>query len=118
MYKSQQRFLFGYLKATDQNENDSDIKELYYLATSSSLLSGTRRPKRLLVYGGVRGYKHTGLPTGQRPSEPKYSFMLGDIDTKRLGGIDFAYHSLARYTTNGSDVTIEKQKDIISEIRA
>lgn len=106
--------VYGYNHATNQNENDNDIKELYSMVTKDS-----KSVRKLVVVGGLHGYNPTGEPTGQSNQEKNVcSFSMGDQKNKSAGqGIDFIYKNIARYTTDGSDVTDEKQDEIAKLIK-
>ncbi len=103
--------LYGYDRETYQDENNEDIKNLYSITAKD-------KASKLLVIGGLHGYENTGEPTGQEASEKKVcSFSMGDQDNKSVGtGINFVYKNIAKYTTDGSDVTKEKQKEIATLI--
>jgi len=107
---SKNSILYAYLDETDQNENDADIKDLYSLATKS------RPTKKLVVFGGIHGYNHTGIPVGQENTEAS-KFSTGDQLNKRFTGINFVYENLAKYSTNGSDVSEENLARIIEQVR-
>lgn len=103
--------LYGYTTYTSQDENDPDIKDLFSQAAKD-------KASKLVVLGGLHGYENTGEPTGQSRSEKKAcSFSLGDQANKRFSGINFTYANLAKYTTAGSDVTPDKQKEIAKTIK-
>lgn len=76
------------------------------------------KASKLVVFGGVHGYDGSGEPTGQDSKEKKAcSFSMGDRQNKSVGsGVNFTYVNVAKYTTNGSDVTAEKQKEIVKSI--
>lgn len=106
--------LFGYTDITDQYENDADISDLYSTASKD-------KASKLVVIGGLHGYRDTGEPTGQNPSETGLdlgdkkicSFAWDDQMNKSVGtGINFIYKNIAKYTTRGSDVTDEKQLEV------
>lgn len=105
--------LFGYKVATNQGENDPDIKALFTMAAKD-------KASKLVVFGGLHGYAVTGAPTGQTPDEKKIcSFSMGDQKNKSAGtGINFIYENIAKYTTKGSDVTKEKQEEIKEKIQS
>ncbi len=105
--------LYAYKKSTDQAENNSDMKELYSIAAKD-------KGAKLVVFGGLHGYDPSGEPTGQTLSEKKdiCNFSMEDRDAKSVGkGINFIYCNIAKYTTDGSDVTKEKQKEIATLIK-
>jgi hypothetical protein len=104
--------LYGYTLATDQAENDPDIHELFTAAAKD-------KAKKLLVVGGLHGYAKTGNPTGQDKKEKAVcSFSAGDQANKgAFKGINFTYMNIAKYTTDGSDVSAEKQKEIAAKVK-
>lgn len=120
-------YLYGYDNETDQDENKADVKELYKLATRS------RPPKKLILFGGLHGLDPSGVPSGQEPHEKVNivpgdevvtvggskvtSFALDDVAMKRNSGINFVYFNLGKYTTKGSDMTDEKQTEVIKQIK-
>jgi hypothetical protein len=120
-------FLYGYNNITDQNENKADATDLYKLATKS------RPTRKLLLMGGLHGLDPTGVPSGQEPAEKTAlyagsldvavggskvtTFALNDIEMKRFTGINFTYKNLGKYTTRGSDMTAEKQAEVIELLK-
>jgi hypothetical protein len=105
--------LYAYAASTDQDENDPDIAELYKAAAKD-------KAKKLVVVGGLHGYDPTGEPVGQTNKQKKAcSFSLGDAKNKGPGtGMNFIYMNIAKYTTNGSDVTTAKQQEIAKTIES
>src|SRR4051794_37182233 len=102
--------LYGYTNVTNLSEVDPDIKELFTQAAKD-------KASKLVVLGGLHGIKNTGVPKGQAPQE-NCSFSLEDQANKKGGtGINFTYVNLAKYTTAGSVVTSDKQKDIAKTIK-
>ena len=66
--------LFCYNVGTTQHENDNDVGELFTKAAKD-------RQSRLVVFGGLHGYQHTGEPTGQSNAEKGVcSFFVGRSD--------------------------------------
>jgi hypothetical protein len=120
-------FLYAYNNETDQDENKLDATELFRLATKS------RPTKKLLIMGGLHGLDPSGVPSGQEPDERDdvragemsvsvggskvTTFALNDIDMKRFTGINFTYKNLGKYTTKGSDMTAEKQAEIVKLLK-
>jgi hypothetical protein len=104
--------VFGYDAETDQDENNADVKELYHDATHS------KPTKKLVVMGGLHGLDQTGVPSGQDPAEKAVtSFALDDVKMKKDTAINFTYKNLAKYTTKGSDMTPQRQKEVIELIK-
>lgn len=105
--------LYGYTQATDQDENDSDVADLYQAAAKDGA-------KRLVVFGGLHGYDPSGEPTGQTNAEKSVcSFSMDDRMAKGVGkGVNFIYENVAKLTTNGSDVSEDNQKKLIQKIRS
>lgn len=119
--------VFGYDDETDQTENNADVKDLYRQATTS------KPPKKLFVLGGLHGLDPSGVPSGQEPNEKTTidpgeatvtlggvkvtTFALNDIAMKKETGINFVYKNIGIYATKGSDVTPQKQKEILDLIK-
>lgn len=119
--------VFGYDVETDQDENKSDVKELYHRATSS------KPTRKLVVFGGLHGLDPTGVPSGQEPDEKQdiraddavvtvnnvrvTTFALDDIAMKKATALNFIYKNLGQYTTAGSDMSPQKQAEIVTLIK-
>jgi|GEM_PF-4481499 len=101
--------IFGYNVASDDDMYINDVKELYRMASKS------RPTKKLVIFGGLHGYENSGEPVGQDNAEKADWSIKGEEYTKKgVGtGINFTYKNVAKYTTNGSDVTPVKQAALI-----
>jgi hypothetical protein len=106
--------IFGYTVASDDDMYINDLKELYSRATKN------RPTKKLVVFGGLHGYgpggkSYSGEPVGQDKSEKSdWSIKNDEYAKKGVGSsINFTYKNVAKYTTNGSDVSPEKQAELI-----
>lgn len=104
--------LYGYTASTDQTENDADAKRIYGIATKD-------KASKLVIFGGLHGYEHTGIPTAQSPSEKGVcSFSMGDRISKSPGtGLNFTYENVAKLTSPGMDVSEENQREIVEKIK-
>jgi len=121
-------YLYGYDVSTGISKVKPDTEELYKLATKS------RPTRKLVLIGGLHGLAPSGVPSGQEPDEktPRYpsdtvvqvgstqvtSFALDDVAMKRsLPSVNFVYKNISKYTTKGSDMTAEKQAEVVELIK-
>lgn len=106
--------IFGYDVESTDAMYVSDVNELYKIATKS------RPTKKLVIFGGLHGYgpataEYAGEPVGQDNAE-KTQWSIKDEEYAKKGigsSINFTYKNVAKYTTDGSEVSKEKQDEII-----